>query len=244
RLKKKEIKVYLNVLRMLTEEDLDAAAELLRKTAALNVDGYYAADEGWIQLALQEGLEDKMICQPETLVVNAMDADFYADLGLQAVSLAHELSIDEIESIAKESHAALEVLVQGRYSWMYSRRPLVSNYLKAVNKGEKAQADKAYDLQEATRQGVMKIVENEAGTNVLADEPIQSFSVLQRLKDAGIERFRIDSWLEEPEQSSVQLNLYRNALNGQMPDESQICGSDSLYYSQTVKKKEKANGEN
>ncbi|MCF0258933.1 MAG: U32 family peptidase [Erysipelotrichaceae bacterium] len=242
RLKKKEIKVYLNVLRMLSEQDLEAASEFLRKAAALGTDGFYAADEGWIQLALEQGLEGKMIYQPETLIVNAMDADFYGDLGLQAVSLAHELSIEEIEAIARNSHAPLEILVQGRYSWMYSRRPLVSNYLKAVKKGEQAQSGKAYDLQEATREKVMKIMETESGTHVLADEPVQSFSVLRRLADAGIERFRIDSLLEEPEHSSVQLNLYRNALQGQMPRESQICGSDSLYYSQTVKKKEEANG--
>ena len=244
RLKNQNIKVYFNLLKMLTQSDLEQAEKLLIMAKELDVDGLYIADEGWLEMAGQLNLIDRLIYQPETLIVNGMDADFYADLGLQAVSLAHELSIDEIEAIAADSHASLEVLIQGRYSWMYSRRKLITNYFDAIDLQEPVIDNKAYDLQEATREGVMKIVENEAGTHVFADEPIASFSVMERLKKAGIQRFRIDTMFEDAEKGAACLHLYRQALNGRLPEDTEQYGSDALYFSQTIKKKEKTNGQN
>ena len=244
RLKNQNIKVYFNLLKMLTQSDLEQAEKLLIMAKELDVDGLYIADEGWLEMAGQLNLIDRLIYQPETLIVNGMDADFYADLGLQAVSLAHELSIDEIEAIAADSHASLEVLIQGRYSWMYSRRKLITNYFDAIDLQEPVIDNKAYDLQEATREGVMKIVENEAGTHVFADEPIASFSVMERLKKAGIQRFRIDTMFEDAAKGAACLHLYRQALNGRLPEDTEQYGSDSLYFSQTIKKKEKTNGQN
>ena len=244
RLKNQNIKVYFNLLKMLTQSDLEQAEKLLIMAKELDVDGLYIADEGWLEMAGQLNLIDRLIYQPETLIVNGMDADFYADLGLQAVSLAHELSIDEIEAIAADSHASLEVLIQGRYSWMYSRRKLITNYFDAIDLQEPVIDNKAYDLQEATREGVMKIVENEAGTHVFADEPIASFSVMERLKKAGIQRFRIDTMFEDAAKGAACLHLYRQALNGRLPEDTEQYGSDALYFSQTIKKKEKTNGQN
>ena len=65
----------------------------------LDVDGIYYADEGLYYEAKQLGIESKLIYQPETLVASSADVDFYMSLGIQSVSLAHELSLEEVVSI-------------------------------------------------------------------------------------------------------------------------------------------------
>ena len=59
------------------------------------------------------------------------------------------MSLDEIMMIAQATDH-LEVLVNGYFSIMYSRRPLISNYLDAINSNA-IKENKRYDLIEKTR---------------------------------------------------------------------------------------------
>lgn len=80
-------------------------------------------------------------------------------LGVQSVSLAHELSLEEVVSIGKHN-PDIEILVHGYFSILYSRRPLVTNYLEAVNKTV-CSLPCHYDLIEQTREQRMPIVQDE-----------------------------------------------------------------------------------
>ena len=81
------------------DEDLSGVREYFSIFKELDVDGIYYADEGLYYEAKQLGIESKLIYQPETLVASSADVDFYMSLGIQSVSLAHELSLEEVVSI-------------------------------------------------------------------------------------------------------------------------------------------------
>lgn len=245
RLHDQGIRVYLNALKMVMEEDLPAARELIRFCEQQGVDGLYVADEGYFPLAQAHQMMDRLIYQPETLIVNAMDVQFYRDLGLQAVSLAHELSKDQVLQIAQEADG-LEVLVQGRYSWMYSYRPLLENYLKEIGGPALKSGPGIYTLQEANRQDRMPVEQTGQGVMVYSSAPIQSLQVMPELKQAGIDRFRIDTYLEDPSYGVRQLRLYRQALEAQDPavwwketaSHPDVTGSDAPWHTQTALRKE------
>lgn len=244
-LQKKGVKVYLNVLKILHSTDLPAAELLINLAKEEKADGLYIADEGWIVLAKDSGYEGELIYQPETLVTNGLDAQFYIDQGLSAVSLAHELSLAEIEACAKDC-SNLEVLVYGYYSWMSSRRPLVSNYLREIKLSEKVpevtDPEHAFFLREAQRDAWLRVEERETGTTIWSAEPVSSFFQMPALLKVGIKRFRIDTSFLEPEEAARIITLFQMLEQGADPEKLDLSGirqDDSLYMTESLTRKEK-----
>ena len=183
------LKLYVNCLKFVHEQELERLKETLTVLKEY-VDGIYYSDEGVLFEARELGMESLLIYQPETLVTNANDVSFYLSQGIQSVSLAHELSLEEICSIASKN-PNVEVLIHGYYSIMYSRRPLIKNYFNAIEK--EIDLTKSYDLIEQTRKERMPIIQSEYGTTVFSEHPKGSYFQFHRLNSVGIRRFRIDS---------------------------------------------------
>lgn len=218
--------LYVNGTKMMMDEDLPLVLKTLQRCQSLGIQGFYFADEGVLQLAKEIGYQQALIYQPETLITNHLDAQFYLNQGIQAVSLAHELSLEEIKKIVQTPH--LEVLINGYFSILYSRRPLISNYMHQEN--IEVPSTLQYDLIEATRTDRMPILQDETGTHIFSEQPIQSYNEIQALKECGISRFRIDSIFQSDAWTIDILKAYKEHLV--MP------GSDHWYHQQTIRKKE------
>ena len=155
-------------------------------------------------------------------------------LGIQSVSLAHELSLEEVVSIGTHN-PDIEILVHGYFSILYSRRPLVTNYLEAVNKPV-CSLPCHYDLIEQTRQERMPIVQDETGTHIFSEMPINSLQEMWDFTDVGMHRFRIDSLFFDDDWTVEILGLYDLALQGiKITDDE---SSNRWYLEETIKKKE------
>ncbi|MDO4466822.1 MAG: U32 family peptidase [Bacillota bacterium] len=221
------LKLFINAVKLFMEDEMDFVKEALSVCKEEDVDGIYFSDEGLLWEAKLLGLENKCIYQPETLVANHNDVKFYLEQGVQSVSLAHELSLEEIQKIASYT-SNVEVLIHGYFSICYSRRPLVKNYLDAI--GSEAPIKK-YDLIESTRSGRMPIVQDENGTHVYSEKPMSSIEELDVLKSAGIQRFRVDSIFKNDDWAVSVLNMYKHKLED-------TEGSSHLYHQETILKKE------
>lgn len=222
------LKLYVNALRFFMEDELNLLTEFLKTYKEAGVDGIYYSDEGVFYEAQKQGMESLLIYQPETLITNHMDIAFYLELGIQSVSLAHECSLEEILQMTEQTKE-VEILISGYFSILYSRRMLVTNYLDAIKSNEKGHK-KVLDLIESTRQDRMPIVEDDYGTHIFSEAPIQSQKELPVLKDHGLYRFRIDSIFMDDDWTIHVLNAYQNQL--------EVPGSNHWYYQKTMKKKE------
>ena len=222
------LKCYVNALRFFMEDELDLLKEFLKTCKEADVDGIYYSDEGVFYEAQKQGMESLLIYQPETLITNHMDIAFYLELGIQSVSLAHECSLEEILLMTKQNKE-VEILISGYFSILYSRRMLVTNYLDAIKSNEKGHK-KVLDLIESTRQDRMPIVEDDYGTHIFSEAPIQSQKELPVLKEHGLYRFRIDSIFMDDDRTTHVLNAYQN--------QTEVPGSNHWYYQTTMKKKE------
>lgn len=230
------MKLYINMLKLFMEEEMPLLDQFMETLRRIEPDGIYYADEGVYEAAEKYGLCGKLVYQPETLVTSTPDVRFYFDLGVQSVSLAHELSLDEILCIAK-SEPAIEVLIHGYFSILYSRRPLVTNYLHHIGKEKEKNA---FSIVEQTRKEPMSIIEDETGTHVFSAVPINSYAQIRRLYEAGIRRFRIDNLFLDDEEAAALAKTYKGILD-QKIDGSSIKEENSSarwYSQQTVKRKE------
>ena len=224
------LKAYVNALRFFMEDEMDLVEKFLEVCAVSHVDGIYYSDEGVYYLARQRKMESLLIYQPETLITNHKDIAFYLGLGLQSVSLAHECSLEEILKMT-ETNKNVEILVSGYFSILYSRRMLVTNYLNAIRSKENGHGHK-FDLIESTREQRMPIFEDDYGTHIYSEAPIQSFDEFSALKNHGIDRFRIDSLFFDDDWTISVLKAYQES--------GSVSGSNHWYYQKTIKKKEKS----
>ena len=255
------IKVFLNAQAMLEHDQISAAQEAFEGLIQARVDGVYIADDGWIAiadaLAKQKGLDSLrslLIMQPETLLCSGQDANFYLAQGLQAASLSHELALPEIiaalewnqtisnQDVKEPSNLTqgIELLVAGHYSWMESRRSLIENYLHFSNQTERFEAGKLYTIQEAMREARLPIWQDEKGTHVLSDVPLNAGSDLVALHEAGLNRYRIDAFLMGNEWAAQKLAAFRQALQAKEEELDEIANleSSTLLHRQTWIKKE------
>jgi putative protease len=232
--REEDLLLYVNFLKFFSEPELDTMADALRACKDAKVDGIYYSDEGVLYEAQQLDINNLLIYQPETLVTSAPDVQFYLDQGIRAVSLAHELSIEEITSIAA-SVSNLEVLIHGYFSILYSRRPLITNYLNAIGKDINPEG-KVFDLIEQTREDRMPIIQDETGVHIFSENAMESFDFIESLTKAGINRFRIDSIFKDDQWTCDVLNAYSNCLA--YKEFERIDGSDRWYRQNTLKRKD------
>jgi len=222
------LKLYVNTLRFFMEDELNLLEKFLKACKEADVDGIYYSDEGVFYEAQKQGMESLLIYQPETLITNHMDIAFYLNLGIQSVSLAHECSLEEILQMTEQTKE-VEILISGYFSILYSRRMLVTNYLDVIESNEKGHK-KVLDLIESTRQDRMPIVEDDYGTHIFSEAPIQSQKELPVLQEHGLYRFRINSIFMDDDWTVRVLNAYQN--------QTEVPGSNHWYYQTTMKKKE------
>ncbi len=231
---KEGLLLYVNILKFFSEPELDSMSNTLQACKDAGVDGIYYSDEGVLYEAEQLGIKNLLIYQPETLVTSAPDVQFYLDQGIQAVSLAHELSIDEITSIAS-SGPHIEVLIHGYFSILYSRRPLITNYLKAIGKNYDTDG-KVFDLIEQTREDRMPILQDKTGVHIFSEDAMESFDFIELLAKAGISRFRIDSIFKDDQWTCDVLKAYTDCLAHR--DFERLGGSDRWYRQNTLTRKD------
>ena len=112
---------------------------------------------------------------------------------------------------------------------------LVTNYLEAVNK-PKCLLPCHYDLIEQTRDKRMPIVQDESGTHIFSEMPINSLQEMWDFTDVGMHRFRIDSLFFDDDWTVEILGLYDLALQGiKITDDE---STNRWYLEETIKKKE------
>lgn len=210
------IKTYVPVNRFFIEEELEQLKEFLKQLKEWNADYIYFTDEGVLQTAKELGMEDRLIYNPDTLITNAFDAQYYLDEGIARVCISREITLEEICTIAKKVKDAskLEVMIHGRLPMMHSKRELLTNYMTFLEKDYPVKNNYNLYLIESTRDDHMPIIEDEHGTHVFSGFTLTSFEEIETLKDAGIVNVRIEGMFHDGAYSKEAFNLYYDILNG------------------------------
>src|SRR6476646_1435427 len=139
-----------------------------------------------------------------------------AELGIERVVLARELSIPEIQTIHSQTAVELEVFVHGALCVAYSGQCLTSESLggRSANRGQCAQACRLpYDLVcdgEDVDLGEVKYL--------LSPQDLAAYALVPELINAGVSSFKIEGRLKTPEYVANITRQYRRALDAATAD--------------------------
>ncbi|RRC92134.1 U32 family peptidase [Erysipelotrichaceae bacterium OH741_COT-311] len=211
------LKYYVLINRMIEEPDLMLLESYLKTLKTMGVDGIYYNDLAVLHLARKLEMLHLLSFNPDTLMTNKYDVNFYLQQGTNSVVISKEITLEEIIEILDYNPGKCDYIIHGRLNLSYTKRPFIKNYLKHIDSNYGVVYNQRYDLIESTRQGSMPAIENEHGTSVFTEFTLAGFKEMLQMKEK-INRFIIDDIFMSQQELFDVLDGYQAVLQKGDPD--------------------------
>ena len=216
-------RLYVTVNSFAKNEEIPQCGDYARFLRDAGVDAAIISDLGVLAEFAEAAPELERHVSTQANCGNYRTAQIYASLGASRIVLAREMSIDEIGELRAKLDPAveLEAFVHGAMCMAYSGRCLISSYLtgRSGNRGECSQPCRwSYSIMEAKRPGeYFDLEETESGTSILSSHDLCAIDLLDELKAAGVNSFKIEGRMKSSYYVATAVNAYRRALDGTLP---------------------------
>ena len=202
---------YVTFNTLVFADELPLAASLIREIATCQVDAMLVQDIGLARLAKSICPALPLHASTQMTMTSAETIALAADLGIERVVVARELSIEEIKAIRRATSMPIETFVHGALCVAYSGQCLTSESLggRSANRGQCAQACRlAYDLL-ADGQHV------DLGDQkyLLSPQDLAAYELTPDLLEAGVCSLKIEGRLKTPEYVASITRHYRQAID-------------------------------
>lgn len=202
------VKVHCALNTLIKESEIKAAVETAEGICRAGADAIIIQDLG-LASHIKRMLPDIELHASTQMTVTSIEGvKALEDAGFDRVVLARELSLSEIERIAKAAKAEIEVFVHGAICMCYSGQCLMSSMLggRSGNRGRCAQPCRlSYTLLEDGR---------ECGSaHILSPKDMALIGHLKELESAGVTSLKIEGRLKSPEYVSAVTGIYRKYLD-------------------------------
>ena len=202
------VKVHCALNTLIKENEIGSAVAAAVNMYDCGVDAIIIQDLG-LAAYLRKALPDIELHASTQMTVTSLEGVRYlSGHGFSRVVLARELSMSEIEAIAKNTDTELEVFVHGAICMCYSGQCLMSSILggRSGNRGRCAQPCRLkYELS--------KNGSGEACAYALSPKDMALISQLPELTRIGVASLKIEGRLKSAEYVSAVTGIYRKYLD-------------------------------
>ncbi len=174
-------KIALDMERIYHEDDFTFIKMLIQNNTIKTIDYYVYSDLGIYQLIIEMGLAKKGIYRANTYLTNAKDVSIFQKLN-QYVVASNQITSDELINLSNNVQSNLIIDAFGMGCCFYSRRPLLSNYLKFKNILDKHYTNTVLKLQEETRDNYYHFIEDYNGVRIYEENYYALTDELSKVK--------------------------------------------------------------
>ena len=212
-----QVHLTLNIFAF--DDDLPGMVRTAQMAQALGVDAAIISDLGAIARIRREVPQLAIHVSTQASTTNSESARVYKALGASRVVLAREMTLEQIERMARElgDEIELESFIHGAACMSYSGRCMLSSCLngRSANRGACSQPCRwTYALMERTRPGeYMPIEEGERGTAILSARDICMMEHLPRLMESGVRCFKVEGRMKNELYIGTVIGSYRRAMD-------------------------------
>ena len=199
------VKVYLTLNTLVTDRELPAAAEALKKASDMGVDAILIQDWGIWRLAREIAPDVPLHASTQMSLHTLGGACRAAELGLERVVLARGLSRRDIHTITRGCPAEIEVFGHGALCMCYSGQCEMSAVIggRSGNRGACAQPCRLpYGVNEKA-----------AGGHPLSLKDANLADYVQELEQMGVACLKLEGRMKRPEYVAVITGIYRRLLD-------------------------------
>ncbi len=216
---KRDKKVYVTLNIIPHNEDLCGLDDYVRFLNDIDVDGVIVSDPGIMAIVKENAPDMRINLSTQANNTNWKSAAFWHQLGVSRVTVARELSINEIKNIISNTPDTLEIeaFIHGAMCVSYSGRCFLSNYMtyRDSNKGLCTHPCRwIYNLVEEKRPGeYFPVYEDEKGTSIFSSKDLCLIGHIPELIESGINSFKIEGRMKSSYYTAVTVSIYRKAID-------------------------------
>ncbi len=210
------VHVYLTANVLILPEEMSEALRLIDQAWVAGIDAVIVQDIGLLR-ALRGSMPHVRV--HASTQIDAHDpgtVNVLASMGVARVTLAREVSVDEIARIVADSTVEVESFIHGALCFSYSGQCLMSSAIggRSANRGLCAQPCRLqYDLVAEDGAAVAT-----PGRHVLSPKDAAGIAHLPALVRAGVAALKIEGRMKAPEYVAIVVGVYRAALDRAIAD--------------------------
>jgi putative protease len=211
------IRCYVTINIFPHNRDLQLVRDHIQVLSDIKADAVIVSDPGIFALVRRETDGIDIHISTQANITNTESALFWERQGAKRLILSRELNINEINEIRNKVKVKLECFVHGAVCISYSGRCYMSAFLanRSGNSGECTNSCRwNYTLMEEKRQGeYFPVYENDRGTYIMSSRDLCMIEHLDKLKDAGIDSFKLEGRTKGINYIAGVVKTYREAID-------------------------------
>ncbi len=226
-------RVYVTLNTLIRDAELPDLIRSLALCAECNVDAVIVQDLGVARLARKHFPSLRLHASTQMALHNLEGVRAAARLGFRRVTLARELTLDEIRSIARQSPAEIETFLHGALCYAYSGLCLYSALLRDRSGNRGACAYPCRDAFQPPPNGDYgyynnyKTGGNGTGGLVFSMKDLAGGGSIHDLAQAGVASLKIEGRKKSPLYVAAAVNYHRKLLGRSFkPGEQEQCAHD------------------
>ena len=174
--------VFVKLNKNFSNHEINELIEVLKKLDALRISGIFFYDLCVLQLKHELDLKIDLIWNQTHMVNNYKTCDYYFSKGCKYALLGKEITLDEILDINRFSKISCMVEVVSCPSVGFSKRKLVTNYYKNLQK----ERINPLTVEERVSNMNYQFVENNDGTSIFLDKVMNGTGIISSLYEEEI----------------------------------------------------------
>jgi len=214
-------KVYATVNGFPYNSQIAMYEKHLEKMEEFGVDAIIVATPGVVKLAKRSAPKTPIHLSTQANVMNKIDAEVYADMGVSRIIAAREVSLKDLEEIKKHlPNLELEVFIHGSMCFAYSGRCLISTLQtgRIPNRGSCANDCRfPYEVyvKNSDSNQMLKIVdEGEEGSYIFNAKDLNMSSHIDEILKSGvIDSLKIEGRTKSDYYAAITARTYRQAID-------------------------------
>lgn len=216
------VSVYVTMNTIILPDEVGEALECVRQTYRAGADGFIVQDIGLAAEISRTLPEASLHLSTQMNTHNLAGVRAAARLGAERITLAREVSLDEIALLcaaAAEEGMEVEVFAHGALCVCYSGQCFMSSMIggRSANRGMCAQACRLpYELQNKALQKSLP----SPGDHLLSPQDLCTVDRVDDLVAAGVASLKIEGRMKSPEYVFAVTSVYRKALDAALAKEN------------------------
>ena len=193
-------KIYMTVNTLLKDREMDELYDYLLPYYKAGLDGVIVQDIGAVRYIREHFPEMPVHASTQMTITNTLGAEYLKRYGITRVVPARELSLEEVAQMKKETGLEMECFVHGALCYCYSGQCLLSSMIggRSGNRGQCAQPCR-----------LPYQVNDKKAADIMSLKDLCTIDILPELIDAGIDSFKIEGRMKQPEYVYTVVRMYR-----------------------------------
>lgn len=205
----RNVKIYLTINILISDNEIEQALEFARSSWELGVDAIIVQDIGFATLLRKTYPEIVLHASTQMTVHNLHGVRELEGLGFKRVVLAREMDLAKVKHIANNSRIEIEAFIHGALCVCYSGQCLMSSIIggRSGNRGMCAQPCRLpYTLEDETKKPYKK-------GYLMSPKDQCSIEFLEDIIKAGVHSLKIEGRMKNPEYVATVVKNYREHLD-------------------------------